>query len=649
MINKCARFNYLICIYLLGMVFFTAFRIAETAAYCAQTSSTVQLDGLYWKALWMGFRFDTTVSCYLLALPLVLMIVGEMARIRVRGFYAFIHYLLMALYSVAFFACAADIPYFCYFFNRLDAVALSWTEDFGTSASMIFSEPKYWLYIGLFFAAAVSWWLLGRILYKRLLLPNLEEHLPYAWSIPLTTALLCLGFIGMRGKLSKIPIRVGTAYFCNNPFLNQIGLNPVFTFAKSIEDSGKSRNQPVELIDLATAQTVVQDFLSQPTDDSILAQGRMHLPEGTNVVLVLMESMSAEKTSLASEKSLSPCLDSLMALSLTFSQAWSAGIHTHNGIYSSLYGHPAILSRHLMRSSPIPQVCGLPQRLHEAGYSTTFLLAHDEDFDGMRGFLYQNGFDRVVGQRCYPKHEVVGTWGIPDHSLFDHALEHCDSIAKRGPFFTTIMTVSDHGPYILPKDIELVPRSKTLEEQVAEYADWSIGRFIRMARQREWFDNTLFIFIADHGASLCPTYDLPLAYNHVPLLFYAPGCIAPETTDRLALQLDLPATILGMLGLPCGDKMLGIDLMSQRRKYAYFSADDKIGVVDGELFYLYKYKQQRASLYRYREGGTEDLIEQYPEQADDMRRYAFSMIQASQQMLQDGTTQCPPPLQNDGI
>lgn len=632
MIQRASRFNYLIFIYLLGIVFFSAFRIAETVAYSTQAATAVHLDGQYLKALWMGFRFDSAVSCYILALPLLLMIIGEMCRITRRGYYAVVHYLLMVLYTVAFFACAADIPYFCYFFNRLDAVALTWADDFGTSASMILHEPRYLLYIGLFLAVAAGWWLLGRLAYRRLLLPHLDRHLPYAWSIPLAAALLGLGFIGMRGKLSKIPMRVSTAYFCNDPFLNQIGLNPVFTFIKSLEDAGKSRNQPVELTDTATMQAVLREHRTLPADSTLTP---VRLPEGMNVVLVLMESMSTDKTG----RGLTPCLDSLAARSLTFTQAWSAGIHTHNGIYSALYGHPAIMARNTMKNTPIPTMCGLPQRLRDAGYTTTFFMAHDEDFDGMRGFLYQNGFDRVVGQHSYPKHEIIGTWGVPDHVLLDHALEHCDSIANRGPFFTTVMTISDHTPYTMPKDIDLVPQSPSIEQQIVEYADWSIGRFMQRASQRWWFGNTLFVFIADHGASINPVYDMALAYNHVPLLFHAPAHLAPESTDRQALQIDVPATILGMLGIK-SDKTLGVDLISQRRRYAYFSADDKVGVVDGELFLLYRHKQQSFSLYRYRDGSTDDIIDQHPERVEAMRRYAFGMIQASQTMLNNGTTQC---------
>jgi phosphoglycerol transferase MdoB-like AlkP superfamily enzyme len=110
--------------------------------------------------------------------------------------------------------------------------------------------------------------------------------------------------------------------------------------------------------------------------------------------------------------------------------------------------------------------------------------------------------------------------------------------------------------------------------------------------------------------------------------------------ERLAMQIDVAPTILGLLGIDAGDRMLGINLLNHNRKYALFSADDRIGVVDGELFYLYRSKQDKASLYRYQERDTTDLIKQYPERAEAMRRYGFGLTQMAQEMLINKTTSC---------
>lgn len=632
MFKRTPRYNYLVCIYLAGMLLFSMFRLGEVVAYCMSAEGEVAFDGLFGRMMLMGMRFDTVVSCYILALPLVMMIVGEMARIRKRWYYAVAHYYTMVLYTIAFFACAADIPYFCYFFNRLDVVALSWAEDFGTSMGMIFGEPRYWLYLIVFIAVTSGWWWTGRLFYRRVLVP--EEHLSYGWGIPVAAVLLALWFFGQRGTVTGgRPVRVSTAYFSANPFINQMGLNPVFTFLKSLQASGKEANQEIKLTDLETARAA---YAEERSRECTLIGDR--LEKGTNVIVVLMESMSADKTCLGPggpEASLTPCLDSLMELSLTSTEAYSAGIHTYNGIYSTLYGQPALMARHSMRQTPLPRVYGLPQALAEAGYSTTFFVAHNADFDNLLGFLTLNGMQRVVEKKDYPEEEYVNTWGPPDHVLFDHVLEHCDSMATKGPFFASVMTITDHGPYVIPKGIDHRFKHKEIEKQVVEYADWAIGRFMRMAAQRPWFDKTLFVFVADHGAAMDKTYDMPLSYNHVPLLFYAPERrIAPAFSGGVELQIDIAPTILGWLGLDGADRMLGLDGTRYTRPYAYFCADDKIGVVDGEWFYIYRVKQDgRESLFRYKEQDTHDYIDEQPEQAAKMRRYGLGMIQMGQEEL----------------
>ena len=467
------------------------------------------------------------------------------------------------------------------------------------------------------------------------------QFLPLYISIPLALLLIFLIFTGMRGRLArKSPLRVGSASFCDVPFLNQIGLNPAFTFMKSVEELSKSRNQPVELLPVEEAEKVYGEQLAVPVD-SLLSQSAVVLPEGTNVVVVIMESMATEKTCLsASGVTLTRHLDSLMAGGRLYTNAWSAGMHTYNGIYSTLYGHPAILARHAMKQATIFRMCGLPQTFQSMGYQTSYFMPHDADFDNMRGFLYNNGFNEVYGQSEYDPDKVVGTWGVPDHVLFEYALERCNKAHADGEsFFTTVMTCSDHSPYTIPGGIPFKAVHADMDSAIVEYADWSIGYFMDLAAKQPWFENTLFVFVADHGAARPCIYDMSLPYNHVPLLFYAPGRIAAERIDWPVLQLDIAATVMGMVEPQPTNHTLGMDLQRYRRPYAYFSADDKIGVVSpGGLFYLWRVKEERESLYRM--GSQEDIIGQLPDSAAAMRRYAFGMVQKSQQMLLEHSTEC---------
>ena len=642
--KKSARFNYIILLYLAGIVVFTLFRVAETLVYCSLVTVQGVTGSLYLTALWKGFRFDTAVSTYILALPLLLIVIGELARIRRRWYYATAHYIAMVLYTVAFFACAADIPYFCYFFQRLDAQVLTMNESMPVVIDMIFSEPTYLLYFFVFLVVAVGWWFLGRLIYRRVLKAHLGSEMPYKWAIPMAAVLLLGWFTGMRGHLTdKPPLRAEHAVFCSNSYLNQIGLNPVFTFLKSAGAIMNDRNHPIELIDPETAREVYE------AREDKSASGGIILPNNTHVVVVIMESMATEKTMLGSrpEASLTPCLDSLMHLGITFTQAWSAGTQTYNGVYSTLYGHPAIFKRHTMHgSSTVPRMWGLPQNMQCSGYSTAFFMAHQGYFDGMESFLYSNGYDKVFEQNSYPEEEWVNSYGVPDHVLFGHAIDYLNEATQKGPTFTTILTISDHPPYVVPQGTTFKPRSTELTNQVVEYADWSIGQFLAEAAKQPWFEKTLFVFVADHGCpDKNPIYDIPLTRNRIPVIFYYPGTlpltscrVEPRFDDRLACQIDVAPTVLGMLGIH-HTNMIGIDILNFCRDVAFFGSGDMIGATDGNLLYIYRHNDGSSSLYNYRDRQTDDISSQLPDKKASFERYALGMVQMSYEMLKDGNAE----------
>ena len=635
-----SRIAYLLVAYLVAIVFFTLFRLVTTVVYCS--AHPTDFEGLYGQALFMGWRFDTVVACYVLLIPLVLVLIGEFAHINRRWYYLVVHLFVSIFFTLSFFACAADIPYFTYFFTRLNVYAVQWGDEAAVVLDMIVSEPSYIGYFFLFLVVAVFyWWLMWRV-YRRLLRPVQQRFVPVGYMIIITLVLVFGTFTGMRGRLTKkSPMRVGTAYFCNNAFLNKIGLNPMFTFYKSVEEQWKNANSEVRLMDEEEARATA--FASLRDEANRLPMGdTIALPDGTNVVVVLMESMSANKTGFLTVGSdLTPNLDSLMRQSLTFTETYSAGIHTHNGIFSALYGMPALLRQHMLKRAVMLQMCGLPNALRSAGYSTAFFITHDSEFDNMNGFLRGNSYENIYSQKNYDASQVVGSWGVPDHVMLDKAIEVIDSMDGKKPFFVTCLTCSDHGPYVIPEGIDFSPRHSVITESIVEYADWAIGRFMQQAAQRQWFDNTVFVFVADHGASMSGQYDMPLSYNHIPMFFYCPSHISPAVIDRVAMQIDLAPTLLGMMPVAWDSStMLGIDLLRQRRPYAYFSADDKIGVVDGEWFYVYGVAEKDERFYHYKDNDPVDYFATEQSRALPLRQYAFSMLQTAQSMIMRGETRC---------
>ncbi len=642
-----AHLRYLLLVYLLGLAAFTLPRLVLLVQHLDKVTDLPLTISL--TALWMGFRFDTVISGYFLAIPFLLLTgLAVLPRAPRRG-YLTTGVLLNLLYIVGFFAAWADVPYFNYFNSRLTVAALQWTDTPGFMAKMIFQDYHYYPYLLAFIFTAIIFSLVHWRIYRKYLsaLPALTP--PGGWKIWarfISVSLLAaaLLFLGIRGRVAvKSPIRWGTAFFSPYPFPNQLGLNPVYTFFQSWLESRKPEQQRLHLMDDRQALALVQEYLQISPDSAFSSPlARLEIPpqatRRANLVLVLMENMAAAKMGLfGNPEQRTPHLDSLATHhSLFFRNFYSAGIHTYNGIYSTLFGLPALLNKHPMKSTESMQpFAGLISALKAHHYQTIFFATHDEQFDNMGGFLSFNGVDRVVSQKDYPAGEVRSTLGVPDHVMFREALPYLNKLGQSGqPFLAILLTASDHGPYVIPEDIPFHPRPGDIRRQIVEYADWALGYFMEMARRQPWYENTVFVFAADHGTNINPVYDLPLSYHHIPFIIHSPALI-PENRefDKLGGQIDVYPTLMGFLGLPFVNTTLGMDLLHRKRSKIFFSADNKLGVLDEEFFYIWR-RNGRESLYRYRDRDLTDYRDRFPERTEELRRYGLSMLQTAQVVIE---------------
>jgi phosphoglycerol transferase MdoB-like AlkP superfamily enzyme len=197
------------------------------------------------------------------------------------------------------------------------------------------------------------------------------------------------------------------------------------------------------------------------------------------------------------------------------------------------------------------------------------------------------------------------------------------------------MTASDHGPFYLPDYYK--PRNKDIRDQMVEYADWSLRKFISLASAKEWFGNTIFVFVADHGAPINAVYDIPMDYHHTPLIFYAPGILKEARTyDCIGGQIDVFPTIMGILNQPYINNTLGIDLLSGTRPYIFINHEDKLGVIDQEYFLIIKNDNDKA-LYKYRQKDKKDYKDEQQQLVRDMEEYTISNLQVFQYLMQSET------------
>lgn len=587
------------------------------------------------RAFIMGVRFDIVISGYLLVLPYLVLTIMFLINRRSLIVTRTVFYFVFAVFTVSFLVCAVDIPYFNQFFSRFTISAFQWFDSPVFVFRMIVEEPAYWIFILPFVILTLIFYRLLSRAFAGFEQSQVTER-PLVFKVLISLVFLGVMFAGARGRLAKkSPIKVGTAYVTDNAFLNQLGLNPVFTLMQSFFENLDKRNQAIRLADEIVAINKVQQYLGIEPANPYYPLYRRVVPDTfadvkPNVVIVIMESMAASKMKRNGETgNLTPFLDSLAMNSYYFDSIYSAGIHTFNGIFSTLFSYPAIFRQQPMRESRILKYNGLSNTLKKLGYSTTYITTHDGQFDNVEGFLSTNDFDQIITEDDYPSDEVKTTLGVPDDYMFRYSIPVLNSLHRKGkPFLTVFMTASNHGPYYLPEYYK--PHSDEIRNQMIEYSDWSLRQFIRLAEKQEWFSNTLFVFVADHGIHKKRSYDISLEYHHTPLIFYAPHLLpGSRIYNCIGGQIDVFPTIMGILKQPWINNTSGIDLLKEKRPFIMVNSIDNFGVIGKEFFLIVKHDGS-SKLFRYRNRSMKDYSREFPEIKRLMDEYARCNLQVFQ-------------------
>ena len=632
---------YITSVYLVVLLFFGLFRGVLFLSQLEQIGEITNKASLVFRAFGMGLRFDTVIACYVLSVPVVVGFLFSFFRFFPKALFKSIHIYACILFSVTLLVCAANIPYFNVFFKNINASIWNWIDEPAFVTDMIAKERSIWLYlVGFLIVDFVFCFILYRIyrcFWKRTSqIHDKPKRISLLYSTLTGMVVLVLCFYGMRGRLEqKSPIRIGTAFFCNNAFLNQLGLNPNFVLLDTSLEAQKKKQQEVRLMPTDEAIRNVRHYLNITDNDPYSPIARTipakDIIQKKNVVLILMESMSANHLLVDSANSRVPFLRRLKEQSIYFPNFYSAGTHTFNGVYSSLFSYPPLLNQHSMKTGNILSHACMPSVLSANGYTTFYFSTHDEQFDNIGGYLSANHIERIIAQKDYPRKEVLSSLGVPDDYMFRFAIDPLKNTSE--PFFATFLTASNHQPFIIPS--YFTPREGKIEEQIVEYSDWSLQQFFELAEKESWFENTIFILTGDHGSSKGDhLYDVSLAYHQVPLIIYEPETKEAKVIDHLGGQIDMFPTVMGMLGLAYRNNTFGVDIIAEERPYMFFSSDNSFECIDHEWYYVNRIGGHE-SLYRHTDKNGIDLISTYPAVADSMRRYAASMIQAAQFMIKE--------------
>ncbi|OZY39270.1 sulfatase [Pseudomonas fragi] len=283
-----------------------------------------------------------------------------------------------------------------------------------------------------------------------------------------------------------------------------------------------------------------------------------------NIVLVTIESLSAKYLgSNGDGRNLTPNLDQLRKESLYFNNFYATGTRTDRGLEAITLAIPPTPGRSIVkRIGRESGFASLGQQLNGVGYDSVFVYGGRGYFDNMNAFFSGNGY-RVVDQSSVNEADIhfKNAWGMADEDLYRETLKLADAnYAQQKPFLLQLMTTSNHRPYTYPEG-RIDIKSGNGRDGAVKYTDYAIGQFLNDARKKPWFDNTIFVFVADHTAGSAGKEDLPITNYQIPLFIYAPKLIEARENSQLASQIDLAPTLLGLLNLDYQSTFFGRNLL----------------------------------------------------------------------------------------
>lgn len=300
-----------------------------------------------------------------------------------------------------------------------------------------------------------------------------------------------------------------------------------------------------------------------------------------NVVLISVESLSADYLAhFGHRPGLTPRLDALADQGLLFTRLYATGTRTVRGLEALSLSLPPTPGQSIVKRPGNADLFSLGSVFASKGYDTRYVYGGYGYFDNMNAFFSANHY-QVVDRMAIPAERIhhENIWGVADEDLFTQALQEADASHARGkPSFMHVMTTSNHRPYTYPEGRIDIPSHQSREGGV-KYTDWAIGNFLDRAAKKPWFKNTVFVIVADHCASSAGKTDLPVERYHIPAIVYAPAHVAPARMDRLASQIDLAPTLLGLLHFKYESRFLGYDLfdLEPGRERAFISTYQDLG------------------------------------------------------------------------
>jgi phosphoglycerol transferase MdoB-like AlkP superfamily enzyme len=448
------------------------------------------------------------------------------------------------------------------------------------------SYPVGWIIAGVMAGAFAIVWFIRK---------NISRSLKYQVSFAQRTiiALLLLVF----PAFTYLFVTNKWKRFSNNAYANELAANGLFEFGTAFNNNELDFYKFYKVMPDQEAFRIMRKELATPNTHfvdnnpySLEREVRYNEPERKmNVVLISVESFSADfMKAFGSDQNITPKLDSLAEKSILFTNLYASGTRTVRGLEALSLSIPPTPGQSIVKRPHNENMFSLGAVFKSKGYITQYLYGGYGYFDNMNTFFSGNHYD-VIDRNALRADQIhyANIWGVADEDLFSLTLQKLDEdYNAQKPFFAHVMTVSNHRPFTYPEGRIDIPPSMQAREGAVKYTDYAIGKFINEASTKPWFNNTVFVIVADHCAGSAGSVELPVTGYHIPMLIYSPANLAPQKFDRLTAQIDIAPTILGVLKFNYRSKFFGQDIFSlpPGHERAFISTYQGLGYLrNGEL------------------------------------------------------------------
>ena len=580
-----SRLNYLIKLVIFWLIFFFCSRIIFIAYHFKKIKHLSQSEIL--ESLFAGIKLDLSITAYLIIIPFIIWslknFINKLILDRIN---LYINIFLIAVCSIIIISNIKIYEEWDSLLNYRAITFMKYPQE-------VFNNLKTGetVFILIFILSIISFW--TWLFNKKLEQINVSSDKKILHK---TLLLLFIpGFIvlGLRGGFQVVPINESSAYFSTHKILNHIAVNPVWYLGDNILKSTKNKNS-FQYFKADECKKIISNIYEKKEESNSLIINNTK----PNVIILILESYTSDIIEkLGGEKGITPNFDALTDEGLLFTDIYSSGFRTDQGIVSIISGFPAqpnnSIIKHTEKAAKLPNLGVI---LKTKGYKSSFYYGGETEFAKMNSYLLSSGMEKIISVKDFPK-EPKSKWGVNDEYIFE---KHINDLKKEtNTFFSILLTLSNHEPFEVPiKKFEGEEKPQKFRNS-AYYTDYCLGKYFEKAKKELWYKNTLFILVADHGHHLPRENDMALpASRKIPLLILG-GALKNEfkgkTIDITGNHHDIPATLLNQMQLPANKFGWSKNLLNKNcRNFAYYANENGFGWITKETQFNFNNESKKT-------------------------------------------------------